>query len=123
LRESFIVEPLTIAIGWDLEHVLRLRPAHFVPTASSSSSPSTGQQRERAPMVSRSFATPRSSANVCGSARTREVRSLAARLELELAGLPRGFGQGDFWGGNLLSDSGRLVGVVDWAAAGSDSRS
>ena len=44
--------------------------------------------------------------------------ALAARLEAALAGLPRGFGHGDFWHGNLLVDGGRLRGVVDWAAAG-----
>jgi aminoglycoside phosphotransferase (APT) family kinase protein len=55
---------------------------------------------------------------VSSSPRTRELRSLAERLERELADLPRGFGHGDFWGGNLLSDGERLVGVVDWAAAG-----
>jgi hypothetical protein len=52
------------------------------------------------------------------SSRTRELGSLAERVELELADLRRGFGHGDFWGGNLLTDGERLVGVVDWAAAG-----
>ena len=56
-------------------------------------------------------------ATVCSSPRKREVRALAKHLEHELADLPRGFGHGDFWGGNLLAESERLVGVVDWAAA------
>ena len=46
------------------------------------------------------------------------VRALAERLEAALADLPRGFGHGDFFHGNLLADRGRLVGVVDWDAAG-----
>lgn len=46
------------------------------------------------------------------------VRALAERLEDALADLPRGFGHGDFFHGNLLVDKGRLVGVVDWDAAG-----
>jgi hypothetical protein len=48
----------------------------------------------------------------------RLVRALAERLGEELADLPRGFGHGDFFHGNLLVDGGRLVGVVDWDAAG-----
>jgi Phosphotransferase enzyme family len=56
-------------------------------------------------------------ATSCNS-RTRELCSLAERVELELADLRRGFGHGEFWGGNLLTDGGKLVGVVDWAAAG-----
>lgn len=47
------------------------------------------------------------------------LAELGERLEAELADLPRGFGHGDFWTGNLLVRSGRLVGVVDWDAAGS----
>jgi aminoglycoside phosphotransferase (APT) family kinase protein len=47
------------------------------------------------------------------------LAELGERLESELADLPRGFGHGDFWTGNLLVQSGRLVGVVDWDAAGS----
>jgi len=63
-------------------------------------------------------------ADVIASAYDREharaLRCVAHRLEAALADLPRGFGHGDFWSGNLLSDRGRLVGVVDWAAAGTD---
>jgi Phosphotransferase enzyme family len=57
-------------------------------------------------------------AGVCTKERASEVRGLAARLEQVLADLPRGFAHGDFWGGNLLVDTGRLVGVVDWAGGG-----
>jgi aminoglycoside phosphotransferase (APT) family kinase protein len=48
----------------------------------------------------------------------RDIRLVSAQLERTLADLPRGFGHGDFWGGNLLTNDGRLAGVVDWAAAG-----
>jgi aminoglycoside phosphotransferase (APT) family kinase protein len=46
------------------------------------------------------------------------VRRLAQRLDDQLADLPRGFGHGDFFRGNMLVDHDRLVGVVDWDAAG-----
>jgi hypothetical protein len=46
-----------------------------------------------------------------------EVTELAERLDRELAGLPCGFAHGDFWSGNLLVDSGRLRGVIDWDGA------
>jgi Phosphotransferase enzyme family len=59
-------------------------------------------------------------ASVCDPERGRELLAVAERLETGLADLPRGFGHGDFWSGNLLTDGGRLVGVVDWAAAGRD---
>jgi len=58
--------------------------------------------------------------SVCDPERGRELLAVAERLETGLADLPRGFGHGDFWSGNLLADGERLVGVVDWAAAGSD---
>jgi phosphotransferase family enzyme len=48
------------------------------------------------------------------------VRALGARLDVDLAEVPRGFGHGDFWRHNLLSRSGRLVGVVDWHGAGAE---
>jgi aminoglycoside phosphotransferase (APT) family kinase protein len=47
-----------------------------------------------------------------------KVRTLAERLEANLADVPRGFAHGDFFHGNLLVEGGRLVGVVDWEAAG-----
>jgi aminoglycoside phosphotransferase (APT) family kinase protein len=43
---------------------------------------------------------------------------LTADAEDALASLPRGFGHGDFWAGNLLQVDGRLSAVVDWEAAG-----
>jgi CelD/BcsL family acetyltransferase involved in cellulose biosynthesis len=46
------------------------------------------------------------------------IRRLAAAAERALASVPRGFGHGDFWTGNLLTSDGRLAGVVDWDAAG-----
>jgi hypothetical protein len=46
------------------------------------------------------------------------VRTVANRLELELAGLPRGFVHGDFFHGNLLEKNGRLTAVIDWDSAG-----
>jgi aminoglycoside phosphotransferase (APT) family kinase protein len=44
--------------------------------------------------------------------------ALAAAVDATLAAVPRGFTHGDFFRGNLLVDCGRLVGVVDWDAAG-----
>jgi hypothetical protein len=46
------------------------------------------------------------------------VPELGARLDSELAQLPRGFAHGDFGLPNLLVEDDRLVGVVDWEAAG-----
>jgi hypothetical protein len=43
--------------------------------------------------------------------------ALAASLDRDLAGLPRGFGHGDFCTYNLLVEGGRLAGVVDWEGA------
>jgi aminoglycoside phosphotransferase (APT) family kinase protein len=57
-------------------------------------------------------------ADACPTEQAQVVRALAERLEAALADLPRGFGHGDFFHGNLLVDRGRLVGVVDWDAAG-----
>ena len=45
------------------------------------------------------------------------VISLASAVEYEVSGVRMGFGHGDFWGGNLLEECGRLVGVVDWDGA------
>jgi hypothetical protein len=59
-------------------------------------------------------------ASVCNPEDRRELLAVAERLETGLSDLPRGFGHGDFWSGNLITDGGRLVGVVDWAAAGTD---
>lgn len=55
---------------------------------------------------------------VCGPEGERRARALAARLDSELAGIPRGFGHGDFFAGNLLAADNRLTGVLDWDAAG-----
>jgi hypothetical protein len=57
-------------------------------------------------------------ARACNTGLREAVRALGARLESELAGVPRGFAHGDFWFQNLLTDQGRLVGVVDWHGAG-----
>jgi hypothetical protein len=47
------------------------------------------------------------------------LRAVAARLDETLADVPRGFGHGDFFLGNLLVDEGgALAGVVDWDAGG-----
>jgi aminoglycoside phosphotransferase (APT) family kinase protein len=48
----------------------------------------------------------------------RAVRALAESLEETLADVPRGFGHGDFWTRNLLTQGDGLVGVVDWHSAG-----
>jgi hypothetical protein len=46
------------------------------------------------------------------------AEAIAARIAARTDGLPRGFGHGDFWHGNLLVDGDQLVGVVDWDAGG-----
>jgi aminoglycoside phosphotransferase (APT) family kinase protein len=46
------------------------------------------------------------------------VRELGSRLDDQLADVPRGFGHGDFWTRNLLTDKRGLSGVVDWHAGG-----
>jgi hypothetical protein len=50
----------------------------------------------------------------------RGLVAIARRLDAELAGVPRGFGHGDFWRKNILVEDGRLSGVVDWERAGDD---
>jgi hypothetical protein len=45
------------------------------------------------------------------------LRELVARIERDLAGVPRGFAHGDFHRGNLLLEGDRLAGVIDWDAA------
>jgi aminoglycoside phosphotransferase (APT) family kinase protein len=64
-------------------------------------------------LVERSEIIARASRSGSGDA----LRALGARLESELASLPRGFTHGDFWFQNLLTAGGRLVGVVDWHGA------
>jgi hypothetical protein len=54
----------------------------------------------------------------CAAKSADAVRHLGSRLDHELADVPRGFGHGDFWTGNLLTDERGLSGVVDWHAAG-----
>jgi hypothetical protein len=51
----------------------------------------------------------------------RSLPALGERLDTVLAEVPRGFGHGDFFLGNLLLDErGAVSGVVDWDAAGSN---
>ncbi len=74
----------------------------------------------------RSAETPRSTLLeqveiIVPAARREEARvlqALAEQLEATLADVPRGFVHGDFFHGNLLTEDGRLVGVIDWDAAG-----
>lgn len=54
---------------------------------------------------------------LCGEPVETAVLRVGERLQDELADLPRGFGHGDFWSGNLLAQGDRLVGVVDWPGA------
>jgi hypothetical protein len=42
---------------------------------------------------------------------------IARSISDEVAVVPCGFAHGDFWSGNLLVETGRLTGVVDWDAA------
>jgi aminoglycoside phosphotransferase (APT) family kinase protein len=57
-------------------------------------------------------------ADVRPEAEARELVALGIRLEETLAGVPRGFGHGDFFLGNLLVEADRLTGVVDWDSGG-----
>ena len=57
-------------------------------------------------------------AEVSSPAAEKLLEGLVARLEQELAELPRGYGHGDFFAGNLLADGERLTGVVDWDSSG-----
>lgn len=57
-------------------------------------------------------------ARVCDTRDAGRLDALAHRLETELAHVSRGFGHGDFFAGNLLSDGGRLTAVLDWDAGG-----
>ena len=51
-------------------------------------------------------------------ARAASLRRIGQRVGVAVADLPHGFGHGDFFTRNILVDRGRLVGVVDWDAAG-----
>ncbi len=44
--------------------------------------------------------------------------ALGEELETLLADIPRGFGHGDFWMGNVLCQDDRLTGVIDWDGGG-----
>jgi hypothetical protein len=57
-------------------------------------------------------------ATVLGRERVEGIVELGRRVEDELDGVPRGFGHGDFWAGNLLVEGRRLVGVIDWDSGG-----
>ena len=63
-------------------------------------------------------ATAEIAAGFLPEAEARAIISLGERVETKLADAPRGFAHGDFFRGNLLVEDGRLVGVVDWDAAG-----
>ncbi len=60
-------------------------------------------------------------AGACRPAEAQLIARLADRAERRLRDLPRGYGHGDFFRGNLLVADGRLVGVVDWDTATPDS--
>jgi hypothetical protein len=57
-------------------------------------------------------------AYLCDAQGARAVGELGREVDESLSHLPRGFGHGDFWHGNLLIDEGHLSGVVDWPTAG-----
>ncbi len=46
------------------------------------------------------------------------LAAVGSRLDSALADVPRGFGHGDFFLGNLLAEGDHLTGVVDWDAGG-----
>jgi hypothetical protein len=76
-----------------------------------------GAQGTGEPVISL-VALAETAAAYCPPAEAGAIVSMGKRLDEELAGLPRGFGHGDFFPGNLLAENGRLSGVVDWDAAG-----
>jgi hypothetical protein len=51
-------------------------------------------------------------------ARAQALRDVGDRVAKPVNDLPHGFAHGDFFGGNLLVQGDRIVGVVDWDAAG-----
>jgi hypothetical protein len=55
-------------------------------------------------------------AATCEPAAAEAVRRMGSRLDEQLADIPRGYGHGDFWTRNLLTDARGLSGVVDWHA-------
>ena len=57
-------------------------------------------------------------AAAAGSTESAWLVPFAVSVEERLADVPRGFGHGDFWSGNLLADGEHLTGVVDWDAGG-----
>jgi aminoglycoside phosphotransferase (APT) family kinase protein len=56
-------------------------------------------------------------ASVCTAEGAATVRALACGATVTLAGVPRGFGHGDFFRGNLLVHDDSVAGVIDWDAA------
>jgi aminoglycoside phosphotransferase (APT) family kinase protein len=56
-------------------------------------------------------------AAACRPAEAGLIARLADEAARRVDDLPRGFGHGDFFRGNLLVQDGRLVGVVDWDTA------
>jgi CelD/BcsL family acetyltransferase involved in cellulose biosynthesis len=57
-------------------------------------------------------------ADLCDSDCAEEILALGDSVSKDVVGIPRVFGHGDFWSGNLLAEDECLVGVVDWPAAG-----
>jgi CelD/BcsL family acetyltransferase involved in cellulose biosynthesis len=57
-------------------------------------------------------------AEVCSSDDASAILELGDAVSNDVAKLPRVFGHGDFWTGNLLAEDECLIGVVDWPAAG-----
>ena len=58
-------------------------------------------------------------AKTCEPGAADAIRRLGSHLDVELADVARGFGHGDFWTRNLLTNDHGLSGVVDWHAGGS----
>ena len=58
-------------------------------------------------------------ATICPTQRHgHDLIALGEDLDRLLLDVPRGFGHGDFWTGNLLCENGRLNGVIDWDGGG-----
>jgi hypothetical protein len=73
---------------------------------------------ERSPAARSSSEDAESIAAVLPPERRAALVAVGSRLDSALEGIPRGFGHGDFFLGNLLAEGDRLSGVVDWDAGG-----
>jgi hypothetical protein len=72
----------------------------------------------RSAVKSSSATSVDAAAALLAPARAEALRAVSHRVAAIVNDLPHGFAHGDFFEGNLLVEGGKLVGVVDWDAAG-----